>query len=356
MTASASVTTTLPVNEERRSRSLMDLPPIHPAPYQRHRQSSLRDLAATMRQSVIRRFSRTGALPPKPTTERLNRISSTTSDEHQHIDNMIKQLSEDEIEIAARTSYEYFTIQDPSTRMEHAKNMAKRYFRSKKEESRALSYMKDTLKFRKRLDVDGLRTAFLQDSDDDGPVSDYRDPLQELVESKMVYVSGYDLDGRATYIFEPYRVQSHSAEWTIKHHVYTLERAIACTKSYDQTVNAVVNFNGFSAVKHAPPTSVGKEFMKTLRAHYIGHVNQIFLVDAPTTFLCLWTIFKPFVSVNTKNRIQFVSSERQKIKGIGKWYAVDQARPWMLPGGSKTRELDVEEYLYQTPFHQAFDE
>ena len=307
-----------------------------------------------MRQSVTRRFSRTGALPPKPTTEKLNRISSITSDEHLHIENMINQLSEDEIEIAARTSYEYFTMQDPATRIEHAKNMAKRYFRSKKEEGRALSYMKDTLKFRKHLDVDGLRTAFLQD--DDGSVSAYRDPLQELVESKMVYVSGYDLDGRATYIFEPYRVQSYNTEWTIKQHVYTLERAIACTKSYDQTVNAVVNFNNFSAVKHAPPTSVGKEFMKTLRAHYTGHVNQIFLVDAPTTFLCLWTIFKPFVSTNTKNRIQFVSSEKEKRKALGKWYAADQARPWMLPGGGKTRELDVDEYLYQTPFHHAFDE
>jgi hypothetical protein len=316
-------------------------------------------MAVTVRQKVTRRFSRTGtsSLPPKPPAagQKLSRVSSTTDDEQIHIENMIQQLSEDEIEIAARTSYEYFTIQDPDTRIEHAKNMAKRYLRSKKEESRALAFMKDTLKFRKHLDVDGLRTAF-QDEGEDGKISDYRDPLQELVESKMTYVSGYDVDGRATYIFEPYRVQSHSDEWTIKQHVYTLERAIACTKSYDQTVNAVVNFNGFSAVKHAPPTSVGKEFMKTLRAHYTGHVNQIFLVDAPTTFLCLWTIFKPFVSVNTKNRIQFVSSEKQKTKGIGPWYATDQARPWMLPGGSKTRELDVDEYLYQTPFHQAFDE
>jgi hypothetical protein len=304
-------------------------------------------MATTMRQSFTRRFSRT-KLPP---LERVSRISSVTQDEHKHIENMMSQLSEEEIEIAARTSYEYFTVQDPSTRSEHAKNMAKRYFRSKKEEGRALSFMRDTLKFRRDLDVDGLRQAFQED-----PVSAYRDPLQELVESKMTYVSGYDVDGRATYIFEPYRVQLHSEEWTIKQHVYTLERAIACTKSYDQTVNAIVNFNGFSAIKHAPPTSVGKEFMKTLRAHYTGHVNQIFLVDAPTTFLCLWTIFKPFVSTNTKNRIQFVSSDRQKEKGIGKWYAADQARPWMLPGGGKTRELDVPEYLYQIPFHQAFDE
>jgi hypothetical protein len=337
-----------PLNEQTRPSSLNDLP--RPSSPKQRRRSSLRDMAKTMRQSLTRRLSRT-SLPPPPLAEKLNRISSVTSDEHKHIENMMSQLSEEEIEIAARTSYEYFTEQDPSTRSEHAQNMAKRYFRSKKEEGRALSYMRDTLKFRSDLDVDGLRQAFQED-----PVSDYRDPLQELVESKMVYVSGYDVDGRATYIFEPYRVQSHSAEWTIKQHVYTLERAIACSKSYDGTVNAIVNFNGFSAIKHAPPTSVGKEFMKTLRAHYTGHVNQIFLVDAPTTFLCLWTIFKPFVSTNTKNRIQFVSSDRQKKKALGKWYAADQARPWMLPGGSKTRELDVAEYLYQIPFHQSFDE
>jgi hypothetical protein len=336
------VTANSPPNQRRRPSSLGDM---KPPPNQHRRTSSLRDLAETMRQSLTRRFSRT-TQPSK-----LNRGSSVTLDERKHIENMVAQLSEEEIEIAARTSYEYFTIQDPSTRSDHAKNMAKRYFRSKKEESRALSFMKDTLKFRRDLDIDGLRQAFQED-----PISDYRNPLHELVQSKMVYVSGYDVDGRATYIFEPYRVRSHNTEWTIKQHVYTLERAIACSKSHDQTVNAIVNFNGFSAIKHAPPTSVGQEFLKTLRAHYTGHVNQIFLVDAPYTFLCLWTIFKPFVSRNTKNRITFVSSDEQKQQALGKWYAADQARPWMLPGGEKTRELDVDEYLYQTPFHQAFDE
>jgi len=279
----------------------------------------------------------------------MTRRSSITAEEDLQLEKMLAQLSEDELEIAARTCYEYLKSDDQSRRTDCAKQMAKRFLRSRGCPDLALNRMKRTLNFRRDMDVDRLRLAFDEKNE-------YCQPLKEHLSSGMVYVSGYDKDGRSTYVFEPYRVQGHDDEWTIKQHVWTLERAIACSKSKDKTVNAVVNFNNFSVTKHAPPTHVGKQFLTTLRSHYAGHVNEIFLVDAPTAFLCLWAIFKPFIGSQTRNKIKFVSNDRQKKEEIGQWYSPDQATPWMLPNGQKKKDFDANEYLFATPFTQAFDE
>lgn len=262
---------------------------------------------------------------------------------------MLHGLSDDEVDIAARSSYEFLKNPQDANRIFYAKEMAKRYLRSKKDPVLAVEKMKATIAFRKEIDVDGLRMAF------NDPASEYRGPLKAHLSSKMVYTQGFDKDGRATYIFEPYRTQGHDEEWTIRQHVWTLEKAIACSKAKDKTVNAVVNFAGFSVSKHAPPTHVGKQFLTTLRSHYTGSVNGIFLVDAPTGFLVLWTIFKPFVGRQTKSKIHFVSNH-QKESLFGSLYTKEQAKPWMLLNGGKIRDLDVDEYLFKTPFDKAFDD
>lgn len=265
---------------------------------------------------------------------------------------MLNRLSEDELDIAARTNYNYATSKDPSQEARHkcAEEMAARYLRSKSDRDKALAKMKATIKFRKDIDIDKLRNSSTD------PISDYHLPLRKFLSNKKLYVSGYDKQGRSTYVFVPHLVDDHDPEWTRKGHVWSLERAIACSKSDDKTVNCVVDFRQFSVLRNAPPTSVGKDIMTTLRDHYVGRVNQIFLVNAPTTFLCVWAIFKPFAGKKTRDKIHFVNSNRKKEQVIGRWYSNDQAPSWMLPTGRKNRELDLDEYLQDTPFNKAFDE
>jgi len=275
-------------------------------------------------------------------------LGTISSKEEEQLDYMLGQLSEEELELAACSSYTY--LKSPQTQQalkrKYAQHFALRFLRSKNDEKKALEKLKATLAFRKEKDIDGLRLTF------DGEDSPYREPLQKQLESKMLKVQGYDKDGRATYIFTPRLVQGHDDEWTIKEHIYTLERAIACSHSADKTVNAVIDFNGFSPLRHAPPTSIGKEFMLTLRNHYAGSVHQIFIVDAPLTFNALWTIFKPLVGTKTRNKIHFVKGKHKK---LAKFYDKEQAADWMMPGGLKNRDLDLDEYL-KTPFNEAFDE
>lgn len=354
------------------------------------------------------------------------------------IHQMLRQLSPDELETAARFSHDYLTLNNNNNakeeelnnngiitnnkktkkdkhllQIQYAKRLAAIYLLKHNSDSnieqesnnsvtangdavkRALAELKATLKFRKQFNVDRLRTAFDKQHDtvpsqqDDccsstsGSTltrcssSDFHETLYHNLGSKKLYVQGYDRDGRSTYIFIPRNVQHHDAEWTLREHVYTLERALACTKARDYKVNAIVDFNGYNRNKHAPPMRMGIDFLNVLGHYYGPCLNRVFIVDAPMAFLVVWTMLKPIINKlasRNKVNIEFVQSSSKQGHNSNKnnhnnnnnnhcnsnilerYYEPHEAASWMLPTGTKNRDLDVHEYLHQTPFNQAFDE
>lgn len=273
-------------------------------------------------------------------------LASSSSCAASDIAFMLGQLTDEEIEIAACTNYEYATSPEQEIRHRCARNMAERYLNSKSDREKALSNMKATIQFRKTMGVDELRKAV-----SDQTANDHL-PLTKFLSKRNLYVSGYDYEGRSTYVFIPRLCDDHESE--LKAHVWTMEKAIACSKAKDRTVNAVVDFAGFSAW-NAPPLSLGQEVMTTLRQHYVGHINRIFIVNAPSCFTYLWSILKPFAGTATRDKIHFVNSKQQQKEVIGEWYSKEQAAPWMLPDGEKNRLMDPDEYLYRIPFQESFD-
>ncbi len=311
-----------------------------------------------------------------------NKHHGELRDINSKINCILSQLTPEELETAARCSYSYMKDPVPSQRNQYARRIAQRYLESKKGKVElALEKVKKTLQFRREIKVDDLITAFDdKGSDDDDTVSmmsddedgdrvmrqdtDERPHLGETtaqqlkahLSSKKYFVQGFDKEGRATLFFIPRLVQSHDAEWTLKEAIYSIERAIACSKASDHTINAVVDFTGFSITQHSPPLEIGKQFMTALRSHYAGQIHRIFLIDTPYSFSMLWTVFSPFVGTSTRDKIKFVNGERCKQRELTQVYDLEQVPSWMIPGGQKNRDLDVEEYLHELPFDQSFDE
>lgn len=272
---------------------------------------------------------------------------------------LLSQLTQDELEIAARTSYDYFVDRDVAKETErdnHARFFAERFLKSTRDPQKALRRVRGTLAFRKEIGVDGLRQAF----DIDVGENNTTVPLKDHLKNKSLYVQGYDKEGRSTYVFLPRHVESHDSEWTLKSHVYTLERALACTRAGDGTVNAVIDFKGFS-LQNTPPISIGTQFMTTFREHYAGAIHQIYLVDTPMAFHVLWKLMKGFVGTKTRNKIHFIKSTcknqgRRDGHPLAKLYDRDQLAPWMMEGGTFNRSFDLNEYLHKTDFDHSFDE
>jgi hypothetical protein len=88
----------------------------------------------------------------------------------------------------------------------------------------------------------------------------------------------------------------------------------------------------------------------------VGNFYRIFILDAPLGFAWLWKIFSPLVGTSTRDKIVFLTGQAEKETILREYYNLCQAGPWMLEGGQKDRELDIDEYLFKTPFDRAFDE
>lgn len=283
-----------------------------------------------------------------------SRSSSSSTEGETEADIILSRLTSDDLEIAALASYEYIQLTNPthSDRVCHARKIAKRYLNSKNNVEKATTKLKETLEFRRKLNIMGLITAFNirnQTSID----------LYKHLSDKKFYVQGYDKKGRSTLFFIPRLVRGHDSEWTLKEAVYSIERAIACTKSKDGLINAIVDFSGFSITKHSPPLDIGKQFLTALRNHYAGQIHRIYLLDTPPSFAFFWKIFKQFIGSKTKEKIYFISGEQQhtsKLLLLEDAYSLDQVPSWMLRGGEKNRPLDLDAYLFGTPFNKAFDE
>jgi len=366
------------------------------------------------------------------TESSVSSVSSTEQEEHAHVqvDFMLSQLTDEELEIAARASYQYLVNPRNKCPKTYARTMAERYFRSKKDPHLALRKMRATLAFRKDIDIDGLRLAFntsLSDPINDGPMSmpmpplpksmswlsessdssessssssassaasDVAEPLERFLSTGKNVVMCYDRQGRSTHFFVPGKTVVEHPVWTLKESLYTMERALACSRAPDSSVNVIVDVRGFSLLTQTPSIRLGGHFLNTFRQHYAGQLHKIFVIDAPVsqvlqqhapfsleiiflTLLCyafcflplytqqtgfstIWKVFSPFLGKATQKKVIFLSGKKQKQSILSQYYDPSQAADWMLPlsenENGKNREFDVEEYLYKTPFDCAFDE
>eukprot|EP00525_Craspedostauros_australis_P007943 CAMPEP_0198112184 /NCGR_PEP_ID=MMETSP1442-20131203/4070_1 /TAXON_ID= /ORGANISM="Craspedostauros australis, Strain CCMP3328" /LENGTH=311 /DNA_ID=CAMNT_0043768877 /DNA_START=275 /DNA_END=1210 /DNA_ORIENTATION=+ len=284
---------------------------------------------------------------------------------------MVEDLTEEERECAARSSFDYLwksVTGDADNlkeeQLKHAKAMAMRHLESKKGQyDVAMGKYRNAIKFRKETDVDGLRLCFHAkdlnlDADTAARYATYREKLESRMDSGRVFVMGHDKCGRAIYTIYAARTKDFDQEWFIKESLYNFERAIAATerqsKGREQQITVIGNYTGFKS-HHAAPMSLSNEFMEKLRQNYPGRVKRVYLLNTPTSFLFFWSLLKPFIGTETRKKVQFVNSERQKKQEFGDLVSLDQAAPWMLVGGNKTKSFDVKQYLHDTRFDHGFD-
>lgn len=286
------------------------------------------------------------------------------------IDAMLQKLSDEEKEIAARSSYQFLLRRLTSTKEEaasldrekeqQARCMVRRYLKAKKKPELALNKLKETLSFRQNYGLDALRLCFSKNkllSCDPEKEASFRKELAETMPQKEIFVQGFDKAGRALWIGVPRSTRLFEPEAYIRDAIYTLERAIACSEVNGQDqVTAILDYDGYHPIQHNPPIHLSQRVLSTLRNHYVGRLHRICLVNAPWSMRTLWKILTPFAGRETRQKIVFVANDpKEKERLMGPILDRRQALSWMLPDAQNEHEpLNVQRFLRQISFDQPY--
>ena len=247
---------------------------------------------------------------------------------------MIQSLNESEIEIAAKSSYQYVKMQEESKndlnvslkmRTEKALKMAKRHLiacKGNKED--ALIQMKKTIEFRKDMNIDKMMNCFSKkyiqmnvecSQMDDDKYTNIRIHLEKQMNRPTLFVRGYDKNDRSIMSIITRETPQFHAEYFIWMHIYMIERAIACTerKSNDNEEKIIIFFDMHKFHEsHRPSLSMTKKLIYILRDHYPERMLKMYVMEAPTVFRAIWNLIKHFIDPVTKEKIAFLNGEVSK--------------------------------------------
>eukprot|EP00587_Corethron_hystrix_P008177 CAMPEP_0113315134 /NCGR_PEP_ID=MMETSP0010_2-20120614/10924_1 /TAXON_ID=216773 ORGANISM="Corethron hystrix, Strain 308" /NCGR_SAMPLE_ID=MMETSP0010_2 /ASSEMBLY_ACC=CAM_ASM_000155 /LENGTH=336 /DNA_ID=CAMNT_0000171575 /DNA_START=112 /DNA_END=1123 /DNA_ORIENTATION=- /assembly_acc=CAM_ASM_000155 len=289
-----------------------------------------------------------------------------SKDMEEKLNAMLSELSSEEVEGAALTSYVYWQEinkkdLDPSLldslRQSKALAMARRCLVGDKGDSDlAMIRLRGTLQWRKKKDIDGMRRCFYNQ---DAQHNDLRQGLEFSMSTGKQIVRGFDRKGRYVHLLVPrLKVDGDSVEGILAATVYTAERAIAATERRTEgnleKFYVVFDYTGFE-YKHSVSLAAAKAVVFALRDHYPERVQQIYLLDAPFVFQFFWNIIQPFIDPVTRGKIQFLSGDEKHVE-FSNLFDLEQAIPCQLAGGKLSATYDCTKFMVDVPFDCAYDE
>lgn len=240
-------------------------------------------------------------------------------------------------------------------------NMPLRHYRAQKGNlQEAIRKIKSTLKWREEFNVEEIKRCFDDQNNTLSPGNQKEqnrlaDTIARENETGKIYCRGYDKCGRAVLYLTPGRENSDDEYDNMRHLVYHLERAIACTRreSGREKVCIVIGYEGFR-LSNAPPMSTTKHTLAILQGHYPERMHRAYICDPPFVFRSFWKIIKMFVDPSTLEKIAFCTGKEGAFVLERDF---DTSTTEKQAGGTKKlREFCSREFLFHTPFDCTFDQ
>jgi len=199
-------------------------------------------------------------------------------------------------------------------------HMPLRHLRAEKGNVKAaIIKCQEAIAWRRDFDVVTIRDCFNNSNDDDDDEKESsakKEALKKTIAFEnatgKVYVRGYTKDGRAAIYLKPGLENSSDEDGQMKHLVYNLERAIACTeKNGKEKYVILIDYDGWSLSK-APSVSATRQTLKILQHHYPERLYRSYILNPPMLFRGFWSLTKPFIDPITKQKIQFCTGKSGK--------------------------------------------
>ena len=224
--------------------------------------------------------------------------------------------------------------------------------------AKAITKIKNTLRWRKEFQVDKIVSA-LEDDAKGTPKSgeDFAAILRNENETGKIYVRGYDKDGRAMMYMRPGNENTMDETNNMRHLVFQLEKAVACSqKNGHGKICLVIDYDGFSISK-TPSMSASRNTLTILQDHFCERMFRAYICNPPFVFRTFYNMIKPFVDPVTKQKVCWCVGKQgleQIVDDVG---GAEMAAKQLEKccGGGDVRDFDSVEYNQQ-PLNVAFDE
>jgi hypothetical protein len=225
---------------------------------------------------------------------------------------------------------------------------------------KAIESMQYTLKWRQEFGVDGIVRCLDGTKEKEAGDDELAAILLKENDTGKIYSRGYDKEGRALMYMRPAREQTNNELNNMRHLVWNLEKAIACTRAKSAAlgkevtkINLLIDYEGFR-LRDTPPMSTSKYTLEILQKHYPESLFHAYVCNPPMVFRTFWMLIRPFVDPVTKEKIVFCSGKAGMEKLTSAVERVDKLE--VCAGGTgEVRDVDSKEYMH-LPFATTFDE
>jgi hypothetical protein len=237
---------------------------------------------------------------------------------------LIGELTEHELEVAARTSYVYWvavtthpTLVTTDIRQRSAMKEPRRHFVGEGfDYDKALLSLRETLDFRRKYQLDLLRTCMVPDypnySNAEAALiaARYRGYIQEEARHQTNVVRGCDKMSRCIVLKLERRSAQHDQDTFFIAHLYLLERAIATTEvlseGREEKCLGMGDFGTYQSA-YAPSRQALMALIDALQRYYPERLKQMILLDPPLWMRALYSILRVFLRSETREKIVMVS-------------------------------------------------
>jgi len=231
-------------------------------------------------------------------------------------------------------------------------NMPLRHLRADKGDVKvATRKIKETLAWRKEFQVDKIAKCFAEGGDEE-----LRKIIREENATGKVYVRGYNREGRATMYMRPQHENTKGEINQMRHLVYNLERAVACTTrtSGYEKINLMIDFEGYR-LRDAPPLSTTKHTLNILQNHYPERMYKAYICNPPMAFRAFWMMLQPFLDPITREKINFCHGKAGVTKVAERYDLANVERCGGGVDGANCPPFNSDDYL-ALPLAYAFGE
>mmetsp|Transcript_7811 Transcript_7811/g.11368 ORF Transcript_7811/g.11368 Transcript_7811/m.11368 type:complete len:288 (+) Transcript_7811:329-1192(+) len=226
--------------------------------------------------------------------------------------------------------------------------------------------LQNMVEYRRERRLDLFRTCMNPDAayetkEEEDMAKLYRLHLELEAQRQVMVVRGRDNDSRAIVLKFPRQAEPATPpEAYVTMQLYILERAIAATEilsdgGEQEKLVGVFDFANYQSSNQPPLTSL-KTILTLLQRHYPERLKNMFVLNPPFWMRMVYRVLLPFLDDDTKEKLQMLTEESERVAVLGGRIGKDQAMPFMLPDGQLTSEVDATHFLSNVPFHQLYDD